>query len=221
MTKIFGTGAKTSTIKGTTTTYCEITPPGVSRDACATHECMDVFDFSTALASDVAYQAAELKQYGNGHVSEVPVAGAGAGAVLVKDTSYGSSGYGLQPVLFFAGGVGTIAIQGSLAQRMGGVGPRNSRPPGLSHAGVSLRVRRPIGKWPVSRSTRAPERRARKRCSAIIILREVQQSRAWLSDTSPSLISASSTYPASPSMHPCVSHRRFRPLLLDACRALL
>jgi hypothetical protein len=113
VTGIFGAGAKTSTYKATTTTYCDITPPGVSPDGCSTHECTDVFDFTTGLSADVAYQAAEFKEYGRG-VSEVPVAGAGAGAVLLKAASYGSSSYGLGPVLFFAGGHGTIAIQGSL-----------------------------------------------------------------------------------------------------------
>jgi len=111
--KIFGVGAKTSTYKATTTTYCDITPPGVSRDACATHECTDVFDYTTGLQYNVSGWEATLTKYTSGRVSAVPVAGAGTGAVLVKDTKYGSS-YGLGPVLFFAVGAGTIAIQGSL-----------------------------------------------------------------------------------------------------------
>jgi hypothetical protein len=113
VTQVFGAGAKATIYKATTTTYCGIIPPGVTR-ACQGTDCTDVFIFTTGLDADVAYQVAELKRYGNGRVSEVPVAGAGSGAVLVKDTNYGNSGYGLGPVLFFTGGADTIAIQGSL-----------------------------------------------------------------------------------------------------------
>jgi len=114
LTKVFGAGAHASIYKATTSTYCDITPPGVSLQACETAECTDVFIFTTALSAEVASEAAQLKQYGKGHVSEVPVAGAGGGAVLVKDTNYGPAGYGLGRVLFFPGGADTIATQGSL-----------------------------------------------------------------------------------------------------------
>jgi hypothetical protein len=68
--KIFGAGTK-----ATTTTYCAIAPRGALD--CETVECTDVFISPSSLSADVTYQAAEFKQYGTGHVSEVPVAGPG------------------------------------------------------------------------------------------------------------------------------------------------
>jgi hypothetical protein len=118
--KIFGRGATPSDYKGPSQTYCQITPGKVTTTGpvtgCESVECTDVFILGSksVLASDIAYQVAELKEYGGGHVSQHAVAGAGPGAVLVTDTKYGDPTDGLGPALFLQGGSHTIAIQGSL-----------------------------------------------------------------------------------------------------------
>jgi hypothetical protein len=118
--KIFGAGAAPSDIKGSSTTYCQITPANAPTTGptpgCSGVECTDVFISGpkSAFASSVAAQVAELKEFGGGHVSKRAVAGAGPGAVLVTDTHYGDPSEGLGPVLFLQASSHTIAIQGSL-----------------------------------------------------------------------------------------------------------
>ena len=123
--KIFGSGSKIYVAEATAPApnYCEITPPGISQDACGAFngECLEVFALSTSLTSDVAYTVNQLKAYGSGHVSEVSVAGAGSDAVLVLDTNYGNPSYALGPVLYLPavlGGSDTVSIQGVLGGRL-------------------------------------------------------------------------------------------------------
>jgi hypothetical protein len=112
--------ATPSDYKGTSETYCQITPAKApttgSVTGCAAVECTDVFILGpkSKLASEVTYQVAELKRFGGGHVSQRAVAGAGSGAVLVTDTKYGDPTEGLGPVLFLGAGSDTVTIQGSL-----------------------------------------------------------------------------------------------------------
>jgi hypothetical protein len=121
--KIFGAGATPLDNKGSSETYCQITPPKAATTGpvtgCASVECTDVFITGpkSEFASTVANQVAQLKEFGGGHVSKRAVAGAGSGAVLVTDTHYGDPTEGLGPVLFLQGGSHTIAIQGSLGGR--------------------------------------------------------------------------------------------------------
>lgn len=118
--KIFGKHATVLDVKGSTEKYCQITPANAPTtgptQGCSGVECTDVFIIGpkSKLATDLAYQVAELKEYGGRHVSTRPVSGAGSGAVLLTATSYGTPGYGLGPVLFLAAGSHTLSIQGSL-----------------------------------------------------------------------------------------------------------
>lgn len=120
ISKTFGKGATESDVNSTTETYCQITPANAPTTGptpgCSGVECTDVFISGpkSGFAAAVAYQVAELKEYGGGHVSKRVVSGAGTGAVLVTDTKYGDPSEGLGPVLFLAGGSHTITIQGSL-----------------------------------------------------------------------------------------------------------
>lgn len=109
-TKIFAPGAVASKYLGPT---CLITPKGATEAAGACAECtiVAILGAASELPSKAPYEVAELKRYSNGHVSEVMVAGAGSGAVLVEDSNYGAFG---APYLFFAAGADTISIQGGV-----------------------------------------------------------------------------------------------------------
>ncbi len=122
ITSIFGAGAKATNVPppagspSIATAVCEVSPPGVSYDDCSNvPSCVRVGTYpAESLASNVANAVTELKEYATGREFEVSVPGAGSGAVLIEDTNYGPQTLGLSPVLYFAYGVNTASVDGSL-----------------------------------------------------------------------------------------------------------